>query len=289
MALTKTTTDPIATGINDDSADTQEYNDKWYLHREQGSTEWTPTGVIGRDVQKETGRAVDRLLRKLSPDGSTAYRVKTMVFPDHGTTNTYSYVTSNAAAAGAANTVPVTYYPTHVYLSTTETSGGLVQLSTTAGATSAVALNAGTADSGVSVVMKWGTTAAGSATSIAAGASALAVAGLCNNTATALYGIGVDGATNTGMFCVVTDSTTGGKVATTQALDQNWHEFELIRKSGTLTVYCDGTSVGTYGAGGAYLSTASAPIGALVSTAGSFNANVSVAQITIAQASKVGQ
>lgn len=288
MAITQTTTDPIGTGLYEDAGTVVEYNDKFHIKREQGSTEWTPLGTIGRSTQDERGRQIDRLLRKLDPQGSSAWRIKNMRFPVAAESNTYSFVSSNAAAAGATNATPVTYDQSYVYLSTTQTSGGLCMLSTTAGTTSALALNTGTADCGVAVTMKWGTTVAGSTVTLTAGATALSVAGVVNNTATAFYGFGVDGATSTTKFCVISDSTTTGKAATTQTIDGAWHDVELVRKDGLLTCYVDGTSVGTYAAGGTYLSTAAAPIGALISTAGAYNANMSLGSITVAVPAKTG-
>ena len=289
MAIEKVTTDPVTTGLDGyDANAVVEYEDKFFVHREQGNTEWTPLGTVGRTTQDERGRQIDRLLRRLDPKGTSSWRIRQKRFPVSADANTYSFVTNNAAAAGAANTVPVTYDPAYVYLSTTQTSGGLCMLSTTAGSTTAVALSAGTADSGVAMTIKFGTTAAGSTATVAAGATALSVAGVNNNTCTAYFGFGVDGATSTTKFCVISDATTAGKAATSQAIDGAWHDVELIRKDGLLTCYVDGTSVGTYAAGGTYLSTAAAPIGALISTAGSYNANMSLGAITVAVAAKTG-
>lgn len=294
MAVEKTTTDPVLTGIaGQDCGTVVEYEDKFYSHDEQGDTEWSLTGQNAcRQLGAESPRGVKRLLQKLDPTGAYTWRTRTMRFPVTDDLNTFSFVSSNAAAAGskALATVPITYDPSYVYLSTTETSGGLLMTSTTAGATTALALNAGTADSGVHATIKWGTTVAGSAVTIAAGATARVCVGLVNNTATALYGIGVDGATNDNKFCVVSSSTKSGQIIgqTAHDLDQLWHDVELVRKNGILTCYIDGTSYGTYGAGGVYLSTAAAPIGALVSTAGSYNANISVGEITVLTAAKTG-
>jgi hypothetical protein len=272
MTIEKTTTNPLTTGIADDAGATREYNDRWYLHREQSSTDWVATGGLQNVSNGEMANGLQKLMDKLDPGRQSTWRVNAHELP-----NPWNFATT------ASGTGAVTMSAVDCILTTGTTSGGTsCALYSPRPDTSTNSPGAAWATLPVGASTDWGLHARFKLASTSAlGATSVAVVGAVNsNTPTDGIKFGVHGPTSTNTWSLKQGWHTTA-IGTTTTIDTSWHDVDITRLSGVTTVYLDGTSVATSTSG--YVSTATCGSAAFCSqAAGGQTATITVSEIITA-------